>query len=124
MSDYDVGYKKPPEHTRFAKGRSGNPRGRPKGTKNLETDLREELEEQIVVREGGRQIKISKQRAFIKSLCTKAINGDTRAGAQLANLMLRLLSAGDQVDEQSEVSAEDEEILAQYTQQHMQEPAE
>ena len=42
-SDYEVGYGKPPEHTRFQPGRSGNPRGRPKGTKNLKTDLVEEL---------------------------------------------------------------------------------
>ncbi len=42
---YDVGYRKPPKHTRFKPGQSGNPRGRPKGTKNLKTDLIEELGE-------------------------------------------------------------------------------
>ena len=40
--DYEVGYKKPPIHTRFKPGVSGNPKGRPKGTKNLATDLAEE----------------------------------------------------------------------------------
>ncbi len=44
-SDYEVGYGKPPRHTRFQPGRSGNPRGRPKDTKNLKTDLIEELAE-------------------------------------------------------------------------------
>ncbi len=33
-----VGYCKPPKRTRFQPGQSGNPRGRPKGTKNLKTD--------------------------------------------------------------------------------------
>ena len=41
-------------HTRFRKGKSGNPQGRPKRTKNLKTDLIEELREQILVREGSR----------------------------------------------------------------------
>jgi len=37
--DYEVGYRKPPGHTRFTKGRSGNPRGRSPGAKNLKTLL-------------------------------------------------------------------------------------
>ena len=43
--DYEVGYGKPPRHTRFTKGRSGNPRGRSPGAKNLKTLLSEALSE-------------------------------------------------------------------------------
>src|ERR1700742_2968486 len=50
-----VGYKRPPKHTQFRPGQSGNPKGRPKGTQNLKSDLREELGEIVRVREGDRE---------------------------------------------------------------------
>ena len=89
MSDdgYEVGYKRPPKHTQFQKGRSGNPNGRPKGTRNLKTDLLEELAETIVIREGERPRQVSKQRAFVKTLMAKALKGDMRAAAPLLRLM-------------------------------------
>ncbi len=94
-ADYAVGYKKPPKHTRFQPGRSGNPRGRPQGTKNLKTDLLEELGEKIVIREGDRPQKISKQRALLKSVVNRAIQGDARATAIALSTMLRLLDTGE-----------------------------
>ena len=57
--DYEVGYGKPPKAGRFKPGQSGNPRGRPKGTLNLKTDLQQELAERISVREGDRQLTVS-----------------------------------------------------------------
>jgi Family of unknown function (DUF5681) len=48
-ADYEVGYGKPPRHTRFKKGQSGNPRGRPNGSKNLSTLLSETLSEPVIV---------------------------------------------------------------------------
>jgi hypothetical protein len=71
--DYEVGYGKPPERTRFKKGKSGNPKGRSKGAKNLKTDLIEELQENITVREGDRTVRISKQRAIVKTLVAKTL---------------------------------------------------
>ena len=83
-----VGYGRPPLHTRYRKGQSGNPKGRPRGTKNLATDLVEELTERIPIREGDRQLRVSKQRALLKALMSKALKGDTRA----AGLVLRLIA--------------------------------
>ena len=94
-TDSEVGYKKPPQHTRFQPGQSGNPRGRPKGTKNLKTDLMEELGEKIVVREGDRPRKVSKQRALLKSVVNRAIQGDARATAIALSAMMRLLDTGE-----------------------------
>jgi len=115
MSDeYEVGHGKPPKHTQFKPGESGNPKGRPKGTKNLATDLSEELAEMIVVNEGGRQLKISKQRAMIKSLLAKALKGDTRA----ATVLLKLLIDAEQAITRNAIaealSEDDQAILANF----------
>ncbi len=89
-SNYDVGYRKPPTQSRFKKGQSGNPRGRPKGTRNLKTELEEELREKIVVREGERRKAVSKQCAMIKSLIAKAMQGDTKSTRLVIDLLYRL----------------------------------
>ena len=112
--DYEVGFGRPPKHTQFKPGESGNPKGRPKGTKNLATDLSEELAEKIVVNEGGKQLKISKQRAMIKSLLAKALKGDTRA----ATVLLKLLIDAEQATTKNAVvealSEDDQAILARF----------
>jgi len=92
QSTYEVGYKKPPKSTQFKKGDRANPFGRPKGTKNLKTDLLEELQEKITVQTGGKPIEVSKQRAFLKKLMAQALTGDTRAAAQIITLSLKLLA--------------------------------
>ena len=48
-SDHDAGYGKPPRHSRFKKGQSGNPKGRPRGSRNFSTDVKATLEEPIRV---------------------------------------------------------------------------
>lgn len=111
-NDYEVGYKKPPKDTRFKPGQSGNPRGRPKGTKNLRTDLEEELTEKILVREGDQPKSVSKQRAVVKSIVARALKGDARAGSLLVSMMTRLLDTGeDAPQEEDDLSLDDLEIL-------------
>ncbi len=109
---YEVGYRKPPKSTRFQPGQSGNPRGRPKGTKNLKTDLMEELGEKIVIREGDRSQKVSKQRALLKSVVNRAIKGDARAIGIALSTMMRLLDTGEGAPDVEEALRDDElEIL-------------
>jgi Family of unknown function (DUF5681)/Ubiquitin binding region len=112
-SDDEVGYQKPPEKSRFKKGRSGNPKGRPNGTKNLKTDLNEELQEQILVHEGTSAMKISKQRAIVKTLIAKTLKGDARAATTLTSMMYRVLELGDEtVTAEEPLDADEKEVLA------------
>ena len=115
MSDkFSVGYGKPPKHARFKPGQSGNPRGRPKGTRNLATDLNEELAEKIIVTEGGRPLKISKQRAMIKSLLAKALKGDTRAASVLLKLLIDAEQATTQMVLADALTPDDQAILKNF----------
>ena len=54
---YEIGYCKPPKHTRFKPGQSGHPSGRPRGQRNFRTAVREALQEKVTIREGERQRK-------------------------------------------------------------------
>ena len=94
--DDRVGYKRPPEKSRFKPGQSGNPKGRPKHARNLKTEFLEELNEVIRVREGGHEMKISKQRAFVKSLVAAAIKGDMRAANALVSFCTRAFGEEDE----------------------------
>ena len=76
---YEVGYGKPPRHTRFKTGQSGNPRGRPKGSKNLATLLTEALNEPVIVAENGGRRKITMRQAIIQQLVKRSATADLRA---------------------------------------------
>lgn len=71
--DYTIGKGKPPQHTRFQKGQSGNPKGRRKGLKNVATLLEQVLDERVMVTENGKRKSITKLEAMLKQLANKAV---------------------------------------------------
>jgi hypothetical protein len=74
-----VGYGKPPKHTQFTKGVSGNPKGRPKGSQNLSTLLEKIGRQRISVTENGRTRQLTKIEAVILQLYNSAVRGDVKA---------------------------------------------
>jgi hypothetical protein len=87
-ASYEVGHARPPKHTQFAKGCSGNPQGRPAGSKNLMTMIVEELTRPISVVENGKRTKMPKIRAAVRQALNKAMLGDFKALQQIT-MMLR-----------------------------------
>jgi len=73
---YAVGYGKPPRHTQFCKGQSGNPKGRPKGSFNVETTLRRELLAPITVKDAGKRKRMTKFQLACRQQINKAAAGD------------------------------------------------
>jgi len=87
---YENGYGKPPVHTRFPEGTSGNPRGRPKGSTNHLTILRRVLGQKVTLREGGKQRRITKIEAAMTLLLNKAAQGDSRAFQAILKVVVLL----------------------------------
>jgi hypothetical protein len=77
--DHQMGYGKPPRHSQFVKGQSGNPRGRPRAAKNLKTLLKKALNELVVVTDQAGRRKISKLEAIITQLVNRSAKGDSKA---------------------------------------------
>lgn len=112
---YSVGYGKPPKSRQFQKGKTGNPRGRPKGARGLKTDLKAELNERVTITENGRSRKLTKQQLMVKQLTAKAVKGDMRAINKLSDLALVLLGPEDEVQAKiSRLSPEEEAIMQQF----------
>jgi hypothetical protein len=82
---FKVGYGKPPRHTQFAKGKSGNPKGRGKGVRNFATEIQEELNARVPITENGIRKKITKRKAVAKQLVNKAAAGDPKSIPVLLN---------------------------------------
>jgi len=112
--DYEIGRGKPPRHAGFQKGRSGNPKGRPKGSKNLATLLNQALDEKVYVTEDGRRRRITNRELVVKQLVNKSAAADLRAIKQLTDIVddvERRTGASPAPPEPSELTATDREVV-------------
>jgi hypothetical protein len=114
--DYEVGYGKPPKHTQFRKGQSGNPKGRPPGAKGLSTIARETMTEKMPVRAGGIEKKMPRIEALIFRMFESAMKGNMRAAADLMKLYAAAVpdvSVSENAPSADELTATDLAMLAQ-----------
>ena len=107
-SEYDVGYRKPPKHKQFKPGQSGNPRGRPKGSKNESTILHGILHRQIKIQDGGRSRQVTILEAMLTRFVQDSLKGNVKSAAFLLNRYGTLVSGE---IEQSGLSSDDQAVL-------------
>ena len=116
-STYGTGYAKPPKEYRFRPGQSGNLQGRPKGSKNTATLLREILDRKIEVRSGNTTRKISVREAILTRFTESALKGDTKSAAFL--LQRYDGSEADQEYVEKTTTPEEQEIIARYLEAYL-----
>ncbi len=99
--DSPIGYKRPPAHSRFQKGQSGNPRGRPKKTPDFLEDAVMILGAPVTGRANGKEITLPMIQAVFRRLCRNALKGDNAALRRVVELMLTLEPEAQQQAEQN-----------------------
>ena len=111
---YDIGYRKPPKHTQFQPGRSGNPKGRRKGMRNLMTDVKRTLKVPVKIKERGRSRNVSTQEGTLMLLREMALSGDPRAIDRLLDFAHRFNNQPSEDAASPSLSASDQAILEAY----------
>ncbi len=110
-SDEDVGYGKPPKANQFKPGKSGNPKGRPKGAKSEATMLEELLNRKIEIRQNGKVRKITILEGILHKLAEDSLKGNTKSAAFVLN---RLAAIASTANTESEVNPDDKAVLDAY----------
>jgi hypothetical protein len=108
------GYGRPPEHARFKPGKSGNPKGRPRQSKNLKSIIQQALTSTVTVRENGRLRSVSKIEGVVLSQLERALKGNEKAALAVLRMAghVDLLNGGNGSPDGDQLSPADEKILA------------
>jgi hypothetical protein len=104
-----VGYKKPPQHSRWKKGQCGNPRGRTKGALNLKNEVKLMLEAPVTVNDRGKPKRMTTLKAALWRIREKALKGHDRSIELLLNLVARYVGLAP--DSTSDISDRDKAIF-------------
>ena len=112
--DPAVGYGRPPKATQFKKGQSGNPRGRPKGSRPVGAVLQEILGQRIAVTENGKTRRLPALEVMLRRLANDAMRSEPAALKLMLSLVDRYGQSPEAAIRIDEVLAEDKAILANY----------
>ena len=111
QGEYKIGRGKPPAHTRFKKGQSGNPKGRPTGVSNIKTLLNANLGKTMVIRENGEAQEVTGADAVVLKMMQLCMAGDRNACTYIIDKIEKHWAPGDD-EVRQDFPREDEEILA------------
>ena len=113
QSTAGTGYGRPPEHARFKPGKSGNPKGRPKQSRNAKTIIRRVLDSTVTVREGDHTRTVSKLEGIILRQVEGALKGDPKAALAALRMMAQvgLLDSREMVDDRPQLSLAEQAIV-------------
>jgi len=114
-ANYSVGYRRPPVASRFKPGTSGNAKGRPKGSKNLKTLIREAMTAGISIQEGAKTKRVSRLEGVVLRQLQKALMGSDQAAMAVVKIALQLgfLEETEANQAEARLSAEDQRVLDQ-----------
>jgi hypothetical protein len=113
---FAVGYGRPPQHSRFKPGQSGNPKGRAKQSRNMRSIVQQVLNEDMQIREGGRLRRMSAMEALVRTTLTRSFKGDPKALVSLIVIMKQSGYGPDRDEPMADLlsAADYEVILADY----------
>ena len=113
-SDEVVGYGRPPKATQFKKGESGNPKGRPKGSRTVGAVLQDILQQRIAVTENGKTRRLPALEVMLRRLANDAMRNEPVALKLMLSLFDRYGESPEAGIRLDEVLAEDKAILANF----------
>ncbi len=120
---YAVGYGKPPRATQFAPGKSGNPKGRPKGSRPVGAILQDIIAKRVTVTENGKERRIGTLEVILRRLANEAMRSDQGAIKLLLSLVDRYGDSPEAAVQLRDLLVEDQEILTQYVRKPVADPA-